>query len=522
MTEKTASPFRKRFLVASIGCGILLGSWLIWQHTQIRGPELGIPKRVYTADLMGKPYYPCRLVVYSPQSSESRGPEPERLVLHSSPGSRDAPILWECYRDDIFLPSTSLLQYYRVTGVDSADVDDDGFDEAVVYWDSDCQGSGWIQTLEILDYDPGSGEFRNYRGATAAGPFGGFVLSSLDPAGSVQRVFGYSFRTDGMGSYTGEECRWCPHRYRLAVYTIAESGLVVDLRWNGGQVAFTQLRFPCDGSGKPTDEFRSLPDYYLRSSLYNTLDTGPPFVVLSPQPNQIIGMPFSLRVEIPHDMPELGLRIASMSSIGDETVLLKDVIQGWAYDPSTSWKVEDTPYYAAPTGSTGEIVLYDPTDPDNAERQLRIPIQFAQIETKTAEVFFANDSLESEGLVFPVERTIPVEESVLDQLTRGPTGLEEEEMGYATYLLPTCKAQNYHYVEYPCSGKLWDVDIESGEARFSAHDYPTYTAIEKHDKAGVIAREQIRQTLLQLPDVASVTFWTREGKPIDESETTRY
>ena len=244
--------------------------------------------------------------VYQPKGDTFKTPLPQRLVVHDYSGDQDGKILWQCYRDDIFLEYADLLQYDRATKIELADIDGDGIDEAVISWDSDCMGSDWIQTLEVLDYDLETKEFRSYKGVTASGPFGGFMVDSLGSDGSVQRVFAYSFRSDGIDTYTGTKCRWCPHRYRVAVYTITENGLVIDPHWDNGQIAYTQLRFPCDGSGNPIDEYRSLNEYYMRSSLYNALDAGPPFVVLSPQPNQTVSMPFSLRVEIPQVRHGLG------------------------------------------------------------------------------------------------------------------------------------------------------------------------------------------------------------------------
>ncbi len=233
-------------------------------------------KLEYTAALTGDEARPCHIVVYQPKDDTFKTPLPQRLVVYDYPENQNGKILWQCYRDDTFLEYADLLQYDRVTKIEFADIDGDGIDEAVISWDSDCMGSGWIQTLEVLDYDLETKEFRSYKGVTASGPFGGFLIDSLNPDGSVQRVFAYSFRSDGMDAYTGTECRWCPHRYRVAVYTITEDGLVIDPHWNNGQIAYTQLRFPCDSSGNPTDEYRSLNEYYMRSSLYNALDAGPP------------------------------------------------------------------------------------------------------------------------------------------------------------------------------------------------------------------------------------------------------
>jgi hypothetical protein len=214
-------------------------------------------------------------------------------------------------------------------------------------------------------------------------------------------------------------------------------------------------------------------------------------------------------------MPKLGLRIVSDSPDESEQVLLEDVVEGWAYEPSTSWKVEDSVYYAAPSGISGRIILYDPADPDNEARMLTIPVIFEPVETKVVQIFFPNSQIESADLVFPVERTIPVTEGVMDPLARGPTA-PEEAMGYFTYLLPTCKAQNFYYVEYPCSAKKWDIRIENGVARVTPYDFATLEVIRRSGRVGKIAREQIRQTLLQLPNVTSVTFWAPDGSLIAE------
>jgi len=478
--------------------------------------NFGTIKLEYTAALTGNDTNPCHIVFYQPTGGGTwRDAKPGRLVVYTTSDNQEENILWQCYRDNIFLEKADLLQYYWVTKIEFADIDGDGIDEAVISWDSDCMGSGWIQTLEVLDYDIKKREFCSYRGVTASGPFGGFVVDSLDSEGNVQRIFAYSYKSDGMDTYTGTECRWCPHRYRVAVYAITDEGLVVDPHWNDGEIAYTQLRFPCDGSGNPTDEYRSLNEYYMRSSLYNALDAGPPFVVLSPQPNQTVSLPLSLRVEIPQDMTKLGIQILSACSDGRESLLLEDIIEGWAYEPGTSWKVEDSVYYAAPSSTAGTIVLYDPADPNDESHMLTIPVIFEPVETKIVQIFFPNSQIESDDLVFPVERTIPVTEGVMDQLARGPTG-PEKEMGYFTYLLPTCKAQNFYYVEYPCQAKLWDIRVEGGVTRFTPHDWATLQTIKQPGLDGKIAREQIRQTLVQFPDISSVTFWAPDASLIAE------
>ena len=452
-------------------------------------------------------------MVYLPEEDTFDDPKPERLVIHDYPDNQDGRILWQCYRDDIFLEYADLLQYDRVTKIEFADIDRDGIDEAVISWDSACMGSGWIQTLEVLDYDFQKEKFRSYKGITASGPFGGFLVESLDPGGSFQRVFAYSFRSDGIGS---RECRWCPHRYRVAVYTITEDGLVIDPHWNGGQIAYTQLRFPCDGSGNPTDEYRSLNDYYMCSSLYNALDASPPFLVLSPHPNQTVSLPFSLRVEIPQNMKKLGIRVFSTSSDGAEKALLDDVIDGQACEPSTSLKVEDSVYYSTPSSSTGTIILYNPVNQDDADRILRIPVIFEPVETKTVQVYFPNEQWRSdpfnEELVYPVERTIPnvgsPEKEALIQLFRGPTGIEKEQ-GFFTYLGPACKAQDYYYPAHPCSNKLKKLEIKDGVAYVWTYDIDWPDPVP--GMGGVhfmsVALDRIRRTLLEFPSISRVVIW---------------
>jgi len=455
-----------------------------------------------TAALTGNAAHPCRIVVYQPAVDTAVHPKPERLVIYDY---QDGKILWQCYRDDVFLEKAGLLQYYVVTKIEFADVDSDGIKEAVISWDSDCAGSGWTQTLEVLDYDLETKEFRSYReGITAAGPFGGFKVVSLDLNDKVQRVFAYSYVNDDMN---GEECRWCPHRYRIAVYMLAKDGLVVDPHWNNGEIVYTQLRFA-------SDEYDTLNEHYLRSSLYNALAPGAPFMVLSPQPNQTVSLPFSLRVEVPQDMKELGFRVLSTSSDGTEKVLLDDMIAGWAYEPSISLKVEDSVYYAAPTSTAGMIVLYDPANPDNRARRLSIPIFFAPVETVTVKVYFPNTQRETDSLasksVYPVERTIPattdIARAALTQLFRGPTASEKEE-GFFSYLFPSCKAQNVYYPEHPCSVKLKGLEIKDGVVQVWVYD------IDWDEISGIgglrtveIALLQIEQTLLQFSEVFQVVI----------------
>jgi len=466
--------------------------------------------------LTGAAAHSCHIVVYQSTYDAAGNSKPERVVIYDHSGNQDGDILWQCYRDDVLLEYANLLQYYSVAKIEFADVDCDDIDEAVISWDSDCMGSGWIQTLEVLDYDLETKEFRSYKGVTASGPFGGFLVDSLNPDGSIQRVFTYSYVNDGMDTYTGIECRWCPHRYRVAAYTITESGLVIDPHWNNGQVAYTQLRFPCDGSGNLTDEYSNLNEYYMHSSLYNALEPTTPFVVLSPQPNETVSLPFSLRVEIPQSMPKLGIRVLSTSSDGTEKILLDDVIDSWAYEPNTSFKVEDSIYYAAPGSSAGKIALYDPAEPHDEARGLTIPITFKQIETRTVQIFLPNEQWRSEPfdeeLLYPGERTIPStgspEKEALTQLFRGPTGVEKEQ-GFFTYLEPACKAQDYYYPDRPCANKLKRLEIKDGVAYVWTYalDWPDPVPGMGGVHFMSVALDQIRLTLLQFPNISRVVIW---------------
>ena len=128
--------------------------------------SFGTVRLEYTAALTGEETKSCHIVVYLPEHDTFRDPKPERLVVYAYSEDQDAPILWQCYRDDTFLEYADLLQYDRVTKIEFVDVDDDGIDEAVISWDSDCMGSGWIQTLEVLDYDLETKEFKSYKGVT--------------------------------------------------------------------------------------------------------------------------------------------------------------------------------------------------------------------------------------------------------------------------------------------------------------------------------------------------------------------
>ena len=481
--------------------------------------SFGTVRLEYTAAITGDDTKPCRIVVYLPKDDTFQDPKPERVVIHDYTGNEVGRILWQCYRSDVSLEHADLLQYDRVTEIEFADLDDDGVDEAIISWDSDSAGSGWIQTLEVLDYDLEREEFRSYKGVSASGPFGGFATDSLHPDGDVERVFAYSFQSDGMDSRIGGgECRWCPHRYRVAAYTITESGLVIDPHWNNGQIAYTQLRFPSGSIWNPTNEYRSLKDCYMRSSLYNALDTGPPFVVLSPQPNQELSMPVQLRVEIPQEMRRLGIRVISNPPDGrsGEEILLEDIIEGWAYEPSTSLKVEDMLYYAAPSWSEGAVVLYDPGAPDDPAGQITIPILFEAVETRIVQIFLPNEQWRSdpftEELLYPVERTIrsgvSPEREALIQLFRGPTGAERDQ-GFFSYLEPVCKAQNVYYPQHSCSRKLPRLEINDGVAYVWTYDIDWPDPVP--GMGGVhfmsVALDQIRQTLLQFPSISRVVIW---------------
>ena len=448
----------------------------------------------------------CHIVVYRTGVDTANNSKPEQVVVYDYAGNRDGQILWQCYRNNVFLEKSGLLQYYSVTKIELADIDDDGINEVIISWDSDCVGSGWIRTLEVLNYNPQTREFTSYRGLTTAGPFGGFQVIPLDPAGKAQRVFAYSYVNDGMN---GEECRWCPHRYRIAVYTLTKDGLVIDPHWNNGEVAYTQVRFT-------SDEYDTLSKYYIRSALYNTFIAGSPFVVLSPQPWQPVSLPFSLRVEIPQYMQTLGIKVLSTSSDGMERVLLDDVIDGWAYKPSTSLKVEDSIYYTAPNSSLGRILLYDPAHPDNQAHTLSIPITFLPVSTTTVRVYYPNRNREvnqsGEVLLYPVERRIPktgdIVKAALIQLFRGPTASEKRN-GFFTYLIPVCNAQDAYYPMHPCSNKIANLEIKNGTARVWLYDIDWDAII--YTIGGIRSLEaalrQIRETILQFPGISRVIIW---------------
>lgn len=180
----------KALLIALCMCGVSLMVVATQNDLGTSGSQeetYGHIKLEYYSALADNDTKPYRIVFYQPVGGGTRrDARPGRLVIYGSSGHQQESIVWQCYRDDIFLKYADLLQYYRVTKIELTDIDDDGIDEAVISWDSYCMGSGSIQTLEVLDYDPETAEFRSYRGATASGPFGGFLVDSLDPDGSVQ------------------------------------------------------------------------------------------------------------------------------------------------------------------------------------------------------------------------------------------------------------------------------------------------------------------------------------------------
>jgi len=448
---------------------------------------------------------PCWIVVYE-LTSQVWEPIPHRVAVYDDAGQ----VIWEAFRDDVYLMKTDLLQYFRVTNVVAADIDSDGVDEVVIMWDSDCAGSGWIQTLEVLDYDAAAGAVISYRGERVAGPFGGFEVLPLDDAGSIWRVIGYSFQTEDRTSRIGDlECRWCPHRYRVAAYTTGPDGLAVDSHWNGGQVAYTQLRFDCEA-------YVALAAPYAHSSLFNALAGGPPFVVVSPTANQTMSLGFPLRVEFPSDMPRIGVRVMGSTVDGGEEVLLDDLLDGIASVPGTSLKAEDCLYYLPPSQSSGRIILYDPRNADSPETTMSMPIEFAREDAVSIEVFFPNRDTPPPTLgvesVYPVRRAVQkcndIARAVLEQLFRGPTAAEKA-AGYFTYLVPECSAQDFHYPEHPCSAKVASLEVTDGVAQVALYDVGWSAIIWQ--LGGIVgletALEQVRRTLLSLPGIERVVIW---------------
>lgn len=448
----------------------------------------------------------CRVVVYQ-QTSQVSQPIPQRVVVYDSAGKT----IWNVLRDGDYLIKTDLLQYFEVTNLVAADVDSDGAQEAVITWDSDCAGSGWIQTLEVLDYDMTTGGFISHRGERVAGPFGGFEVLPLDEAGAVPRVIGYSFQSEGRTSRIWDlECRWCPHRYRVAAYTIGPDGLVVDPHWNSGQVARTQLRFD-------SEAYATLAPFYVHSGLFNALASAAPFVVLSPTANQTVSPGVPLRVEFPLAMSEIGVRVVGLDANGEDATLLDDVLLGTSWDEGNSLGAEDYLYYTRPARTTGRVVLYDPRDPGDPSTTMTIPIEFAEEELIDISVFFPNRQIPSPTLgvepVYPVRRIVRASDDIamaaLELLFRGPTA-GEEKAGYFTYLVPECKAQDFHYPEHPCSDKVASLEIIDGVAQVALLYGVDWSSII-WQLGGIVgletALEQVRATLLSLPGIERVVIW---------------
>lgn len=496
-------------VIASVFC-LALGSSLVAEESTSQTDGAGKVAPVIVTEcpiaLAPNGTGPCRIVVYQ-LTDRPWEPIPQRVVVYDSKGQS----IWEAYRDDVYLIHTDLLQYSRVTDVVPADIDSDSVDEAVIIWESDCAGSGWIQTLEVLDYDATAGGVVSYRGERVAEPFGGFEVLPLDDAGSIWRVIGYSFETEDRASRIGDlECRWCPHRYRVAAYTVGAGGLVVDPRWNNGRVAHTQLRFDSEAYAK-------LAVSYAQSSLFNALATGPPFVVLSPKANQTMSLGFPLRVEFPSNLPRIGVRVLGSTADGGEEVLLDDVLNGTASVLGTSLKAEDCLYYLPPSRSSGRIILYDPRNADSPETTMSIPIKFAQEDKVTIEVFFPNRDKPSPILgvepVYPVRRAVRKSDDIarvaLEMLFRGPTAAEKD-AGYFTYLVPECSGQDFHYPEHPCSAKVASLEITDGVAQVALL-YGVDWSFIIWQLGGIVgletALEQVRTTLLSLPGIERVVIW---------------
>jgi hypothetical protein len=224
---------------------------------------------------------------------------------------------------------------------------------------------------------------------------------------------------------------------------------------------------------------------------------------------------FPLRVEFPSDMPRIGVRVMG-STDGGEEVLLDDVLDGTASVPGTSLKAEDYLYYLPPSRSSGRIILYDPRNADSPETTMSIPIEFAQEDMVSIDVFFPNLNMPSPTLgvepVYPVRRAVwksdDVARAALELLFRGPTAAEKD-AGYFTYLVPECDAQDFHYPEHPCSAKVAALDIADGIAQVALYEVDWSAIIWQ--LGGIVgletAIEQVRATLLSLPGVERVVIW---------------
>jgi len=147
-------------------------------------------------------------------------------------------------------------------------------------------------------------------------------------------------------------------------------------------------------------------------------------------------------------------------------------------------------------GKPGVLIIrnHNPSDLTENNREVKIPIVFADRETMEVQVFFGNHKLDPDVLLeeaFPTTRIVPKNQAIarvaLDELLKGPTEKEQED-GYYSSINSGVKVQS--------------LSIINGVARVDFNPQLEYE-VAGSTRVGAI-KTQIIQTLTQFPTVKDV------------------
>ena len=216
--------------------------------------------------------------------------------------------------------------------------------------------------------------------------------------------------------------------------------------------------------------------------------------ITEPQPNDAIGLPFTLRGEARVFEGAFNYRLKDY----DGTVLIERFATAHGIDAGQFGPFEISVSYPEPKGKIGILEVFDYSAKDGSEIDMvSVPVRFQKIAGARVAVFFTNQKKDPSGLscekTFPIYRRVAKSQvlarSALLELLKGPDRLEYE-AGYGTAINSGTALQK--------------ISIENGVARV---DFDSMLEVGVGGSCRVLAIEsQIKETLKQFPTVKEVVI----------------
>lgn len=219
----------------------------------------------------------------------------------------------------------------------------------------------------------------------------------------------------------------------------------------------------------------------------------PNIIVLSPQPNDEVGLPLTIDGEARVFENTVNYRLKDQ----DGTILMENFTTALSPDIGLYGIFHTSDSYPEPKGGSGIVEVFDYSAKDGSEiDKVTIPVRFKKTEFSTVKVFFGNSQLDPGAQdckkVFSVSRRIPKTSSVareaLMELLKGPNSLELEKE-YFTSINPGVTIQ------------ALTIDAQ-GTAR-ADFDETLERAVGGSCRVASI-RSQITETLKQFPTVKQI------------------